>query len=113
MSLPATGVPDGEWMVDVRPESIGPGPEKLIGTSALAANSGAAYSATINVPAAHFAAFRYHVLDEDVGHTYINRASRLNGRVERSDRNDAEESTAFGTAPYSTKPGSSTTKLHE
>jgi transposase InsO family protein len=37
-------------------------------------------------------AFHYHVLDKGVGHTYIKpRTPRLNGKVERSHRIDAEE----------------------
>ena len=36
--------------------------------------------------------FHYHVLDKGVGHTYIKpRTPRLNGKVERSHRIDAEE----------------------
>lgn len=36
--------------------------------------------------------FHYHVLDKGVGHRYINpRTPRLNGKVERSHRIDAEE----------------------
>ncbi len=42
---------DGEWTVNAYAESMGPGPEKLIGTSLVAANGGTAYSAKINVPA--------------------------------------------------------------
>ena len=37
-------------------------------------------------------AFHYHVLDKGVGHRYIKpRTPRLNGKVERSHRIDAEE----------------------
>jgi transposase InsO family protein len=36
--------------------------------------------------------FHYHVLDKGIGHTYIKpRTPRLNGKVERSHRIDAEE----------------------
>jgi transposase InsO family protein len=37
-------------------------------------------------------AFHWHVLDKGIGHVYINpRTPRLNGKVERSHRIDAEE----------------------
>jgi transposase InsO family protein len=37
-------------------------------------------------------AFHWHVLDKGIGHTYIKpRTPRLNGKVERSHRIDAEE----------------------
>lgn len=42
---------DGQWTVKVYAESMGPGPEVLIGTAVVAANGGPAYSASINVPA--------------------------------------------------------------
>jgi len=49
---PATAVVlDGQWTVKVYAESMGPGPEELIGTADVAANGGSDYSATINVPA--------------------------------------------------------------
>ena len=42
---------DGQWTVKVYAESMGPGPELLIGTAVVAATGGPAYSASINVPA--------------------------------------------------------------
>ena len=42
---------DGQWTVKVYAESMGPGPEVLIGTAVVAATGGPAYSASINVPA--------------------------------------------------------------
>ncbi|WP_329476578.1 hypothetical protein OG558_36205 [Kribbella sp. NBC_01510] len=42
---------DGNWTVKVYAESMGPGPEVLIGTAVVAATGGPAYSASINVPA--------------------------------------------------------------
>ena len=44
-------------------------------------------------------AFHWHVLDQGIGHTYIRPATpRLNGKVERSHRIDAESSTGSSTA---------------
>ncbi len=42
---------DGNWTVKAYAESMGPGPEKLIGTKVVPANGGQAYSAKITVPA--------------------------------------------------------------
>jgi transposase len=54
--------------------------------------------------------FHYHVLDKGVGHRYIKpRTPRLNGRVERSHRIDAEEFYGSSTERSSTTPTSSTT----
>ncbi|TCO50239.1 hypothetical protein EV646_102313 [Kribbella antiqua] len=41
---------DGKWTIKVYAESMGPGPEKLIGTATEAANGGPAYSTKITVP---------------------------------------------------------------
>ena len=41
---------DGKWTIKVYAESMGPGPEKLIGTVTEAANGGPAYSTKITVP---------------------------------------------------------------
>jgi hypothetical protein len=52
VSPPATAaVLDGEWTVNAYAESMGPGPEVLIGTSTVPATGVQAYSATMNVPA--------------------------------------------------------------
>ncbi|MFN0284735.1 MAG: hypothetical protein ACKVZ6_22515 [Kineosporiaceae bacterium] len=49
---PATAaVLDGQWGVRVFAESIGPGPEVLIGQTAVAADGGVNYTTTITVPA--------------------------------------------------------------
>lgn len=40
----------GQWVVKVYVESIGPGPEKLIGTETRAVNGGQNYEATVLVP---------------------------------------------------------------
>jgi transposase InsO family protein len=41
---------------------------------------------------AEFQCFHWHVIDQGIGHTYIRPATpRLNGKVERSHRIDAEE----------------------
>jgi len=41
---------DGTWTVRAYAESMGPGPEKLIGTANVAANGGTNYAATMSVP---------------------------------------------------------------
>jgi hypothetical protein len=49
---PATAVLlDGNWTVKAYAESMGPGPEVLIGSKVVPANGGPAYAATITVPA--------------------------------------------------------------
>ena len=55
--------------------------------------------------------FGWHVLDRGIGHVYIKPATpRLNGKVERSHRIDAEEFSAdSSTASPSTTPTCSTT----
>src|SRR5262245_66266874 len=58
---PATAVVlDGQWTVKVYAESMGPGPEELIGTVDVAANGGSAYSDTITVPDGTLAADVQH-----------------------------------------------------
>ena len=42
---------DGTWTIRAYAESMGPGPEAIIGTATVAANGGNAYSASITVPA--------------------------------------------------------------
>jgi hypothetical protein len=41
----------GTWTVRVYAESVGPGPEKLIGLATVAANGGKSYSTALTVPA--------------------------------------------------------------
>ncbi|WP_328472312.1 hypothetical protein OHA21_09525 [Actinoplanes sp. NBC_00393] len=41
----------GEWTVSTYVESLGPGPEKLIGTTTLPLDGSTAYKATVHVPA--------------------------------------------------------------
>ena len=41
---------DGTWTVRAYAESMGPGPEQLIGTANVAANGGTSYSATMSIP---------------------------------------------------------------
>lgn len=49
---PATAqVLDGTWTVRAYAESMGPGPEAIIGTTTVAANGGSAYTASMTVPA--------------------------------------------------------------
>jgi transposase InsO family protein len=55
-------------------------------------------------------AFHWHLMDRGIRHIYIRPATpRLNGKVERSHRIDAESSTGCSTASSSTTPSCSTT----
>lgn len=55
---------------------------RLFGVEVIQADNGAEFQT----------AFHWHVLDKGINHVYIKpRAPRLNGKVERSDRIDAEE----------------------